>query len=42
VEQRYSVAAVAPTWEHALREAAGLSGTGPPPTHPRIEEEALR
>lgn len=42
VEERYSVAAVAPLWERALREAAGMSQTAAPPAHPRTPEQVLR
>jgi glycosyltransferase involved in cell wall biosynthesis len=42
VEERYSVAAAAPLWERALREAAGMSETAAPPAHPRTPEQVLR
>jgi glycosyltransferase involved in cell wall biosynthesis len=38
VQRRYSIAAIAPAWERALHDAAGL----PKMTSPRIKETALR
>lgn len=42
VQERYSVAAVAPKWERALREAAGVNDSAVAPAEPRITKEALR
>jgi glycosyltransferase involved in cell wall biosynthesis len=42
VEERYSVAAVGPMWERALREATGLRETATAAAQPRLREAALR
>ena len=42
VEERYSVAAAATSWERALHEAVGKAELSVPPVNSRIKEEALR
>ncbi len=41
VQQRYSVAAVAPQWERVLREAAGVDEAAVAPAEPRITQGVL-
>ena len=42
VEERYSVAAAATSWERALHEAVGKAELSVPPVNSRIKEEVLR